>query len=166
MAQTQPQQSLAHKPLVRYELSAGGLVYREHRRGPAFAMLIDSYGKTTFPKGHVRRGESVADAARREIFEELGLSDLKKIRRLGKIDIEFVDKYVHKGTTIRKRIYYFLFKAPKTSKIKVPEKREKGKETIHKGFWVPIGSVEKVSSYKDLEDIIKSALSAVQAKLI
>jgi 8-oxo-dGTP pyrophosphatase MutT (NUDIX family) len=37
----------------------------------------------SFPKGHVEEGESPLEAARREIYEECGLTELAYVRELG-----------------------------------------------------------------------------------
>lgn len=123
-------------------------------------MLVDAYGKWTFPKGHVRRGESLLDAAERECWEEMGLSDLRSVRKLGRIDIWFVDRYVHKGRLIHKYISYFLFEAPPQARIRKPRVREEG-ERIQDVRWVPASQVRQRSAYDDLVPILKNALSAL-----
>lgn len=56
-------------------------------------MVIDAEGRVlvvsqrgtswSLPKGHIDRGESALAAAKREIYEESGIRDLKLIRGLG-----------------------------------------------------------------------------------
>ncbi len=123
----------------------------------SFAMVVDSYGKWAFPKGHVRMGESYRSAAVREIGEEMGLAKLRFVARLDTIDIWFRDRYVHKGELIHKYIHYFLFEAPPDAILTKPESQEDG-EQIQSVGWVPAAELATRSSYPDMVDIIEKAL--------
>lgn len=147
----------------RIEVSAGGLVFKKTRRGLYFAMLKDSFGKWTFPKGHVRRGESYAEGAEREIEEEMGLKNLEKRENLGHIDIWFRDRYVFKGRLIHKYIHYFLFESKPEARLFKPKPKRTG-ERIHAVVWVPISEVKKRSSYKDMKPIIDRAFAILEKK--
>jgi ADP-ribose pyrophosphatase YjhB (NUDIX family) len=120
-------------------------------------MVVDSYGKWAFPKGHVREGEKYRDGAIREIREEMGLVGLRHICRLESIDIWFRDRFVHKGKLIHKYIHYFLFEAPDAAELVKP-KPVKGAENIRAVAWVPAAELLKRSSYRDMVAIIKKAL--------
>ncbi len=141
----------------KYEVSAGGLVYRKTKSGLQFAMVIDSYGKWAFPKGHVRPGERYRQTAVREIREEMGLTNLRYIAKLDHIDIWFRDRFVHKGLLIHKYIYYFLFEAPPDAAVRQPQPQAQG-ETIRGVAWVPAHELLARSSYRDMVGIIKKAL--------
>jgi ADP-ribose pyrophosphatase YjhB (NUDIX family) len=71
-------------PAIRERLAAGGVVVR--RDGPklyvAFAREADFPGYV-LPKGGVDDGETEEQAARREIAEEIGISELKLLADLG-----------------------------------------------------------------------------------
>ncbi|MFH1711985.1 MAG: NUDIX domain-containing protein [Patescibacteria group bacterium] len=150
--------STSKKQRHRVEVSAGGLVIKRTPRGIYFAMLQDSFGNWTFPKGHVRRQrETYQQAAHREIEEELGLRKLKLIQPLGQIDIWFRDRFVFKGKLVHKFIHYFLFEVPDGSNLHKPEKKDDG-EQIQDVAWVPVGQVISRSSYRDMKPIIKRAL--------
>jgi ADP-ribose pyrophosphatase YjhB (NUDIX family) len=139
------------------EVSAGGLVFRRTKDGLQFAMVIDSYGKWAFPKGHVRPGERYRQTAIREIREEMGLGNLRYVAKLDHIDIWFRDRFVHKGMLIHKYIYYFLFEAPPDATIRPPKPQEQG-ETIRGVAWVSASELLSRSSYRDMVGIIKKAL--------
>lgn len=127
-------------------------------------MIMDGFGKMTFTKGHVRRGEKLSDTALRETCEEVGLCDGKIITKLGKIDIWFVDRFLHKGALIHKDIHYYLIEVPSDSKMRIPKPKKKG-ERIKKGVWVPFDKVLEKSDYDDMEKIIKKALKLVKKML-
>ncbi len=149
--------SEGEKERHKNEVSAGGLVFRRTKEGLQFAMVIDSYGKWAFPKGHVRPGERYRQTAIREIREEMGLGNLKYIAKLDHIDIWFRDRFVHKGLLIHKYIYYFLFEASPEATIRPPKPQSQG-ETIRGVAWVPAEELLTRSSYRDMVGIIKKAL--------
>lgn len=81
--------------------AAGGVVLRDGR----LVALTRARGVPGFilPKGGVDRGESLEEAARRETFEETGISRLRLVRKLGergRLDLEKV-----RWTTV----HWFLF---------------------------------------------------------
>lgn len=145
------------EPVAR-ELSAGGIVFRRSGGTVSFAMMKDSYGKWTFPKGHVEPDEDVEEAAARETLEELGLDQVRLLEYLGKIDIWFRDKFHKKGQLIHKDIHYYLFEASQESHL-YPDPQEH----VYEAKWVPISKVEKISSYSDMIPIVTRAVDLVKA---
>ena len=140
----------------RVEVSAGGIVFTRSSRGIFFAMLKDSYGKWTFPKGHVKRGEKYEEAARREVGEELGVEKLNFIMPLGHIDIWFRDRFVFKGKLIHKYIHYYLFEVKDHVRLERP-KPVTGGERIQAVAWVDARDAVKRSNYKDMRPILDKA---------
>jgi ADP-ribose pyrophosphatase YjhB (NUDIX family) len=132
-------------------------VFKRTLDGLMFAMVVDSYGKWAFPKGHVRLGEKYREAAIREIKEEMGLENLRYLCRLDSIDIWFRDRFINKGRLIHKYIHYFLFEVDANSKLIKP-KQVRGAENIKAVAWVPAKELLKRSSYRDMVGIIKKAL--------
>lgn len=119
--------------------------------------MKDSYGKWTFPKGHVEKGEDIEEAAARETLEELGLEQVRLLEYLGAIDIWFRDRFEKKGQLINKDIHYYLFEAPPGSKL-YPDPDQHA----YDAKWVPMSRVEKMSSYRDMVPIVKKALGHVR----
>lgn len=144
---------------ARIELSAGGIVYQRSAAGPLVAFLLDPYGKWTFAKGHVRRaaGEEPPSAARRETEEEMGLTGLKVIEKLGTTEIWFRDRYHHKGALVHKYITYFLMEAPAGS-VGYPEIKEKIKAIA----WVPVSEAINFSQYANLRPVLKQAVRRIE----
>lgn len=156
-----PKQSKSNRPVrkerVDREVSAGGMVFRCTGGTLTFAVIKDSYGKWTFPKGHVEPGEDVEEAAARETLEELGLDEVRLLEYLGKIDIWFRDKFNKKGQLIHKDIHYYLFEAGQQSELH-PDPGEH----VYEAKWVPLSKIEKVSSYPDMIPIVKRAAELVK----
>jgi 8-oxo-dGTP pyrophosphatase MutT (NUDIX family) len=149
-----------NKKTPRRELSAGGLVFKRAPKGVSFAMIKDSYGKWTFPKGHIEPREAVEEAAARETIEELGLEEIRLLEPLGKIEIWFKDAHVHKGRIIHKDIFFFLFSAPPWAKL-CPQAVE-----VQAVKWIPADQVLKKSFYEDMVPIIKQALELINKKYL
>ena len=103
MAKSRPRQR------AKRETSAGGVVFRRAADGAVRYLLIrDSYASWGFPKGHLQAREQPADAARREVAEETGLSDL-----VLRGPIQVIDWYFRfGGRTIHKFCHFFLFESP------------------------------------------------------
>ena len=155
------QKYLDRKKAARIEYSAGGVVFRRTAHGLDIAFVLDSTKKWSFPKGHIRRGEKIEEAAVRESEEELGLKGLQPLRRLGQIDIWFVDKYVHKGALIHKYIYYVLIKSPANARLRIPPHPKRG-EPIYGVRWVPLKETLRFSDYKDVQPILRKTLDILR----
>ena len=91
----------------RREVSAGGVVFRPGGEAPAFLLILDGHRNWGFPKGHLIGDEQPLDAARREVTEETGLSDLVLHGELGTIDWYFRSR----GRLVHKFCHFFLFES-------------------------------------------------------
>jgi 8-oxo-dGTP pyrophosphatase MutT (NUDIX family) len=98
------------QPPTRHYTSAGGVVItadglrvlvlrRPGRQGP------DDRPEVRLPKGHVEAGESLHQAARREVQEEAGLAAAEIVASLGHQRVEFDLEAVH---VIRDEHYYLM----------------------------------------------------------
>ncbi len=141
------------------EISSGGLVFKRAPHGAQFAVMLDSYGKWAFPKGHVERGEEFPEAAARETMEELGIDQVRLLDYLGKIDIWFRDRFEKHGALVHKDIHYFLFEAPPDVEL-----HPNPAEHAYEAKWVSSRQLLKASSYPDLVPIIRRALELVDQR--
>lgn len=85
-------------------VSAGGIVVRQENKR-AYIALVSSKRQKEYilPKGHVDPGETIEEAARREIEEEAGLSELSLVADLGYRErLDF-------AKVCWKKTHYFLF---------------------------------------------------------
>ncbi|MDO8505733.1 MAG: NUDIX domain-containing protein [bacterium] len=146
---------------VRTEYSAGGVVFRRTSRGIEIAFLLDPFGKWTFAKGHIEKGESIKFAAIREVKEEMGVRFLSVVTPLGRIDWWFKEQrgsaYAPKGAMVHKFVYYFLMEAPTNTRL-----RAQKSELISAVRFVPISEALSLSSYKDVKPVLKKALAILK----
>jgi 8-oxo-dGTP pyrophosphatase MutT (NUDIX family) len=89
---------------VPEEISAGGIVARlDHGKVLVALIQEDQDPRYVLPKGGIDPGETIEQAARREIAEEAGLTELILLADLGKKERLTYAKKAWKKT------YYFLF---------------------------------------------------------
>lgn len=94
---------------TKLTMCAGGIVLGD--KGTIALVRNRKDTKWFFPKGHVDEGEDLEEAARREIYEETGLTDLEYIDTLPPYSRPGIDA---NGTYTNemKEIHMFLFAAP------------------------------------------------------
>jgi 8-oxo-dGTP pyrophosphatase MutT (NUDIX family) len=89
------------------EISAGGVVYRKEGEKPHVLLIEDRYAKWTLPKGKLEDGETVEEAALREILEETGITG-RIICPIGVITYHY---YHPKHGQVDKEVHYYLVEA-------------------------------------------------------
>lgn len=101
------------------------------------------------PKGHVelQAGERVSEAAKREVQEEAGLTDLSVKDQLG------VTRYAFQaeGALIRKTVHYFLMT---TQQKKLTPQQE---EHFLDAKWVPIDEAMRLLAYETDQETVSRA---------
>ncbi len=87
--------------------SAGAIILREIEGQLKIALAQHQRTDKTWvlPKGHVEEGESIEEAALREIHEEAGLDNVQLIKHLGSFVRESVKS---NGDVVQKTIHFFL----------------------------------------------------------
>lgn len=136
------------------ETSAGGVVFRRDADGQVRYLLIrDSYRNWGFPKGHLEEAEPPADAARREVSEETGLTEL-----ILHGPIRVIDWYFRfRGKTIHKYCHFFLFE----SRVGDPVPQED--EGITQCAWHPPEEALTTISYDNARGVLRRAAEMVRA---
>ncbi|MFA6493334.1 MAG: NUDIX domain-containing protein [Patescibacteria group bacterium] len=139
---------------MKFEFSAGGIVYKQENDEFLFALILDSYNKWTFPKGKIEKKEKPEMAALREVGEELGIEDkLKVIKLVDKIDYWFKKD----GELIHKFVYFYLMEASKETNLSYQ------KEEINDAQWIGEKEVIKLLGYrKDDLPLFKKALATLK----
>jgi 8-oxo-dGTP pyrophosphatase MutT (NUDIX family) len=140
--------------MAKREFSAGGIVVR--RRGKGFEVLLikDSYGRWTWPKGHINQDESSQDAALREIKEEVGLANMHTIAKVGRSNYFFH----FKGELIFKTVFFFLLEANRQEQIKIQT------EEIRGARWFKPEVALKTVEYKGAKELLEKAIKIYREK--
>jgi len=137
---------------MKLEISAGGIVVRKTTHGWEVLLIQDMNDALTFPKGHLEKDETHEIAAAREIWEEVGLSQLKLLRSL--LPVRYTFK---KNGVIKKTVHYFLFECTKPQKLV-----NQTAEGIHNAAWMRIDEALSIIGYPETN---KPLLQKVQAYL-
>lgn len=138
---------------MRFEFSAGGIVFRKIKGQIEVALILDAYGRWTFPKGHIEKGEKPDIAALREVGEELGVANLKIVQLLNKIEYWFKMD----GDLIHKFVYFYLMEAPEKAILK-PQTAE-----IKDARWFSSLEARTILGYKkDSLEILEKAIEVLK----
>jgi len=138
-----------NNPELKIKHAAGCLVYRHDAHGALWLLLIqDRYGKWTIPKGQLEDGETDAQAAAREVFEETGIRGALG-PLIGRIEYVMLSK---KGEPRLKQVAFFLLRTTSTTMSLQAE------EGIHAAEWLrPDAALARID-YPQVRDIVAQAL--------
>lgn len=140
--------------MALFEHSAGGVVYRRVKKNIKVLLLLDKNKTWTFPKGLIEDNEDPIKTAKREIFEEVGLKELKFIEKIDTVGYF----YRFKENLIRKKVDYFLFEYT-GSKSPVPQKEE----GISDAKWFDLDEALAIIGYpKTNKPVLEKALVRIQ----
>ncbi len=138
---------------VERELSAGGVVVRGDEVAVIVPKKLSPEGRRVLglPKGHPDEGETMEEAARREVREETGL-ETELIDKLG--DVE--SWYQRKGRRILKKVTFYLFEYRSGSV-------EDHDDEIEEARWMPLERAARELSFSGEREMVKRALSRLAA---
>lgn len=142
---------------IRQEKSAMALVLCN---GKILATEEDIYGRVvlSLPKGHVEKGEKVAETAIRECFEETGVVLQKRnvLFEVAPFTYQFSDL---QGNTIQKTICTVVFRLDTISPTRITEKR------IKSAKFLDVEDFLQRCSYQNVKNAVQSALAKLQAEV-
>jgi 8-oxo-dGTP pyrophosphatase MutT (NUDIX family) len=127
---------------VLHTESAGGVVLDASGR----VLLVSQHGTSwSLPKGHIEPGEDALAAARREIYEESGVSRLELVRELGSYRRPRIGRDGGEDVSELKTIHLFLFRTTETALAPVDAENPEAR-------WVePRRAAEMLTHPKDRE---------------
>ena len=132
--------------IMPLEKSAGAVVFRRENKKIKYLLIQYGWGHWEFPRGLIKKGESLKEAARREIKEEVGIKDIQFIPGF-KEWIKFFFKFGGKNIM---KIATFLLAETKTKKIKLSYE--------HKDYaWLEYKEALEQLTFQNAKEILKKA---------
>jgi 8-oxo-dGTP pyrophosphatase MutT (NUDIX family) len=134
---------------VKREHSAGGVVLRGPAHQREVAYVQPRRGVNALPKGHPDPGESLEQAATREVREETGLV-ADPLSKIG--DVRYW--YTLAGERVLKTVTFFLFE------YRSGDTADHDDEVVEAG-WMPLADAPRALSYKGEAEMAAKALEAL-----
>lgn len=130
-------------------ISSGGVVFYKDK-----VILIKKERSWVFPKGKVKEGESLINAAKREIFEEVGIKTDEPLFYIDKIKYRYKDQ---NGILNEKEVNYYFF---------ITENNSVQIEKTFLGYgWFYIDEAIKYLTYKNDKKILKKAIKIIKKEI-
>lgn len=136
----------------KQEKSCGAVIFRKHKKEAQVLVIHQVQGHYCFPKGHVEKGESEKQTAKREILEETGLK--VKIWK----DFRHTLSY-SPSVGVLKEVIYFLA-TPKGGKAKVQL------EEVSDMAWMSIEEARNVITFDNDKELLEHAVTHLAEKYI
>ena len=136
---------------VKVERSAGAVLFRRQGTRVLYLLLQHTRGHWAFPKGHIEKGETSIDAARREIQEETGIAKIRFFPGY-KETIRFRFQWPPKSKDAEARLKFVVFYLGQafTSQVKISEE--------HKDYrWVTFEKAEKILKHRNVKELLRKA---------
>ena len=141
---------------MKAEHSAGAIIWRRENNEIQYLLIQSQPYKQfksawVFSKGHLEAGETERDAAKREVFEEVGLKP--------EFDFDFHESYSYKVTSeIEKTVTLFLAKYNPDPKIKRQESE------IRQTAWLNYEDAQKRIREQNFKEFSFEDLALILAK--
>jgi bis(5'-nucleosidyl)-tetraphosphatase len=111
-------------------------------------LLIQHYsGHWAFPKGHSESGETPIQTAKRELFEETGLS-VSRLFSLSPLEEQYC--FIRKKMHIFKSVQYFLAEVEGAIRLQSQE--------ISGSIWVRISEAEKYATFPETQNLCRQVV--------
>ena len=133
-----------------HEHSAGSIIFRRNENKIQY-LIVESVLHHTwgFPKGHLENNEDAEEAAKREVFEEVGLKP--------EFDFNFKEKVKYQLTENKeKTVVYFIAKYLAGQEVKTQ------KEEILASKWVSLVEAQKYLTEHGKMDVLTKAQNYIE----
>jgi 8-oxo-dGTP pyrophosphatase MutT (NUDIX family) len=128
---------------------AGGIVYRIHSNQPEFLIITARKNRAhwVLPKGHIEVGETLKEAALREVKEETGVM-AEIVSAIGKSQYKIDDEKI--------TAMFFLMK----EKTALPTSESEGRQIK----WLPLPEALSLLSFPDAKKLLRLAIQFLEKK--
>jgi len=127
-------------------------VFKDNNEEDLFLIVLHKAGHWAFPKGHPKTGESILDTAKRELYEETGIKNVKIEN--GK---EFSEQYFfdEDNQTYKKTVQYFVGFTPDKETNTPDEFKQEIKQTKWLNYTEAVKTLTFKESRKLLDEVKK-----------
>ncbi|MDE1864974.1 MAG: NUDIX domain-containing protein [Candidatus Micrarchaeota archaeon] len=132
------------------EQSAGAFIYKMEGGKPLVLFLIHKNGNLDTPKGHVEKGESVEQGAKREILEEAGI----RVDFLPYFEEKISYLVRRRNGKARKFVTLFLAKAGR-GKVRISHEHARHK-------WLELDQALRLNRFKDMEKHLRRVFGYIE----
>ena len=137
------------------EKKGGALIYSEKDGKILLALVHDVFGYWTLSKGGIKDDENEEEATKREIKDEIGLSDIVIEQKLG--ENEYVASHPEKGKILKKVVYFLA----KTEYRELVLEKSSGLDNAR---WFTLSSIPELRIYNDIIPLISKAIEIISSK--
>jgi len=132
------------------EKSAGAVIFRREGKKNKYLLLHYESGHWDFPRGHIERGETEAETARREIREETGIRKLDFVPEFRSSHSWFYKKKLGKRSVLSRKTAILYLAETKTHQVKISEE--------HVGYkWLDFSMAMKQLTFENSKKILEKA---------
>ena len=133
---------------TRFQISAGGIVYRCNEQGKLEVALIATHGgeRWQLPKGLVEKGEPLEQTALREVREETGL-EAEIVEKLEPIEYWFWGTEEGQRVRYHKKVYFFIMRF-------VGGDTSQHDFEVDQACWFPIEEAIERASYRTERELL------------
>ena len=140
------------------EFSAGGVLVRVVRGRPMVAAIRPQgkpKGTWALPKGSIDPGESPAETAVREVWEETGVHG-RLVEKLGDVKYTYTRR---DGTRIFKVVSFFVLRA---GRGRIGEIEERMRVEVAEARWLPLADAPRLLAYGGERQMVAKALDSLE----